>query len=93
MESVKLRSHVGKDGILHLDIPVNIQEADLEVTVTFKPIQIAKDSSEVEDFNQLDWHEFIERTAGSCADDPIIVDNGGIDESLDDDLTEVFDDI
>lgn len=69
MESIKLRSHVGKDGILHLDIPVNIQEVDLEVIVTFQPIQIVKDSSEVEDFNQLDWHEFIERTAGSLEDD------------------------
>jgi hypothetical protein len=93
MESIKLRSHVGKDGILHLDIPVNMPETDLEITVTFQPIQIVKDSAEVEDFNQLEWHEFIARTAGSCADDPIILDRGGIDESLDDDMTGVFDDL
>jgi L-asparaginase/Glu-tRNA(Gln) amidotransferase subunit D len=37
MQQVKLRSHVGEDGILHLDIPVEVKETDLEVTVTVKP--------------------------------------------------------
>lgn len=90
MKSIKLRSHVGQDGILHLDIPVNLQETDLEVTVSFKPVQTPENSSDTEDFNQLEWHEFIRRTAGSCADDPIIIDDEGIDDSLDDDLTGVF---
>jgi hypothetical protein len=40
MESIKLRSHVGKDGILHLDIPVNMEETELEVTVTFQAIRL-----------------------------------------------------
>ncbi len=90
MESIKLRSHVGKDGILHLDIPVNLQEADVEVTVMFQPVQSPQNSSDTEDFNQLDWQEFIKRTAGSCADDPIVLDKEGIDDRLDDDLSEVF---
>ncbi|MDY7047107.1 MAG: hypothetical protein RPG89_00350 [Microcystis panniformis WG22] len=37
IQQVKLRSHVGEDRILHLDIPVEVKETDLEVTVTFKP--------------------------------------------------------
>ena len=37
IQQVKLRSHVGEDQILHLDIPVEVKETDLEVTVTFKP--------------------------------------------------------
>jgi L-asparaginase/Glu-tRNA(Gln) amidotransferase subunit D len=37
MQQVKLHSHVGEDGILHLDIPVEVKETDLEVTVTVKP--------------------------------------------------------
>ena len=36
IQQFKLRSHVGEDGILHLDIPVEVKETDLEVTVTFK---------------------------------------------------------
>jgi L-asparaginase/Glu-tRNA(Gln) amidotransferase subunit D len=37
MQPIKLRSHVGEDGILHLDIPVEVTETDLEVIVTVKP--------------------------------------------------------
>ncbi|MCA2626363.1 MAG: hypothetical protein IM507_21425 [Microcystis sp. M20BS1] len=37
IQQVKLRSHLGEDRILHLDIPVEVKETDLEVTVTFKP--------------------------------------------------------
>ncbi len=69
METIKLRSHVGQDGILHLDIPVNLQETDFEVTVSFKPVQDNENYSDTQDFNQLEWHEFIRRTAGSLADD------------------------
>ena len=29
MQSIKLNSHVGSDGILHLDVPVNIKDADI----------------------------------------------------------------
>ncbi|NEP03663.1 MAG: hypothetical protein F6K25_26990 [Okeania sp. SIO2G4] len=40
---------------------------------------------------ELGWSRgFFERTAGSCADDPIVIDNGGIDESLDDSVRECF---
>ncbi|WP_096572834.1 hypothetical protein [Sphaerospermopsis kisseleviana] len=33
METITINSHVGQDGILHLDIPVNISNADLTVTI------------------------------------------------------------
>lgn len=69
MESIKLRSHVGKDGILHLDIPVNMKETDLEITVSFNAIESQDNISDSHDFNQLDWQEFIAQTAGSLAED------------------------
>jgi hypothetical protein len=69
VQTIHLRSHVGEDGILHLDIPVNISETDLEVTVIVHPVSPRADNSEIEDFNKLEWHEFIERTAGALADD------------------------
>lgn len=34
MQSITLRSHVGSDGILHLEVPVGLTDAELEVTVT-----------------------------------------------------------
>jgi len=42
MQSIKVRSHVGSDGILHLDIPVGVNDADLEVTVTVQPVTAPK---------------------------------------------------
>jgi len=38
MDSIKIRSHVGKDGILHLDIPVEMPDTEIEVTVTIQRI-------------------------------------------------------
>lgn len=38
MQKIVLRTRVGKDGILHLDVPVAIQDAVLEVTVTVQPV-------------------------------------------------------
>jgi hypothetical protein len=39
MQTVKLRSHVGEDGILHLDILLNMKETDLEITLTFESVK------------------------------------------------------
>ncbi|MDZ8221483.1 MULTISPECIES: hypothetical protein [unclassified Nostoc] len=38
MDSIKIRSHVGKDGILHLDIPVEMPDTEIEVTVTIQRV-------------------------------------------------------
>ena len=38
MPTIKLCSHVGEDGILHLDVPVALKETDLEITMTVEPI-------------------------------------------------------
>ena len=40
--------------------------------------------------HNLDWQEFINQTAGSCADDPIILDDLGFDNTLDDSLEEMI---
>lgn len=33
MQTITLNSHVGQDGILHLDIPVDVTNTDLTITV------------------------------------------------------------
>ncbi|MBG1258663.1 hypothetical protein [Nostoc commune] len=38
MDSIKIRSHVGKDGILHLDIPVEMPDTEIEVTLTIQRV-------------------------------------------------------
>ena len=34
METITLNSRVGQDGILHLDIPVNMVNADLTINIS-----------------------------------------------------------
>jgi hypothetical protein len=80
MESIKVRRRVGQDGILHLDIPVGLTERDVEVMVIYQPVSSPKVTG-----------RSLERFYGICADDPIVLDDSGISESLDDDLAGAFD--
>ncbi len=80
MESIKVRRHVGQDGILHLDIPVGITERDLEVMVIYESVSSSAATG-----------RSLEQLYGICADDPIIVDDRGISDALDDDLAGTFD--
>lgn len=66
MQSIKVRSHIGPDGILHLDIPVGVHDADLEVTVMVQPVTAPKTKTTEE----LGYPpDFFERTFGSLRDE------------------------
>lgn len=60
MEALKLKAHIGHDGILRLDVPVGIADVDCDVIVTVPPTMTVDE-----------WHQFVDRTAGSLVDDPI----------------------
>ena len=67
MQTIKLKSHVGDDGILHLDVPTNIKNAELEVVVTLKNI-----ISTSENRKKLEWSPgFFEKTAGAWEGEPL----------------------
>ena len=38
MESIKVRQHIGPDGVLHLDIPVGLTGQDVDVMVIYQPV-------------------------------------------------------
>ena len=80
MQRIKVRQRVGSDGILHLEIPTEIHESEVEVTVTYQLVQ----PSVTAERSLADFY-------GICADDPIIVDDFGVSASLDDDLEGAFD--
>jgi hypothetical protein len=42
MQNITLRSRVGADGMLHLDLPVIAFNMEVEVKLTVKPIHIVK---------------------------------------------------
>jgi hypothetical protein len=60
MEALKLKAHVGHDGILRLDVPVGVADVDCEIVVTVPSTMTAEE-----------WNQFVDRTAGSLAHDPI----------------------
>jgi len=60
METFRVKAHVGKDGILKLELPVGAKDVDCDVTVTVNT-----------KMTRQQWLSFIEETAGSLADDPI----------------------
>ncbi|KAF3885843.1 MULTISPECIES: hypothetical protein [Nostocales] len=76
MHSVTRRYHVSEDGILHLDVPIGLTNAELEVTVTFQAIAL----SNLENNTQgKGWPpNFFEETFGACKDEPIVIDGDGI---------------
>ncbi len=65
METIKLQTHVGSDGLLKLELPAGVTNRDVEVLVVVQPL-----SEEAVD--EMGWPiGFFERTYGALADDPI----------------------
>lgn len=61
METIKLHGHVDADGILKLQLPVELADQELEVYVVAPAPE-----------RKRGWPPgYFERTAGSLADDPI----------------------
>ncbi|NET59212.1 MAG: hypothetical protein F6K47_24650 [Symploca sp. SIO2E6] len=76
MASITLRSHVGTDGILRLDLPVGLTDAELEVTVTFKTLPPPEEGQLPQGKG---WSPgFFEETFGAFKDNPLIIDSEGI---------------
>jgi hypothetical protein len=61
MNRVTIRSRVDSEGVVHVDVPVGLAEADREVLVTIEAIAHSPMSPE-------EWRTFIDSTAGSIAD-------------------------
>jgi hypothetical protein len=80
MESIKVRQRVGRDGILHLNIPVEMMDGEVEAVVIYQPVQPL--TSVVPSLASL---------YGICSDDPIILDDCGVSDALDHDLAGAFD--
>jgi hypothetical protein len=86
MKSIKVRQHIGQDGILHLNIPVGLVEREIDVMVIYQPVLSA-----VVEESLTPVRKSLGSLYGICADDLIILDSLGISESLDDELVGAFD--
>lgn len=69
MKSVTLRSHVGADGILNLQVPVGITNAELEVMVIVQPLV----QPELKTSEHTGWMPgFFEEVIGSWEGEPLV---------------------
>lgn len=68
MSTIHTTTHAGPDGIIKLEVPTGLPDADFEVTVVVEPRKLARRMSREE------WLRFIDETAGSI-DDPSFVRN------------------
>jgi hypothetical protein len=70
MESVKVRTRVGRDGILNLRIPVGLSETDVDVVVVFQGVSPRPAATGPE---ALGWPPgYFEQTYGSFRDNPLV---------------------
>jgi hypothetical protein len=89
MNSMKLRSRVGADGVLNIKVPVGAADAEAEVVVVFQLVEREPTPKFPED---LGWPAgFFEQTAGSIPDFYEFDRYVGLDLSLDDDVALDFD--
>ena len=63
METIKLQTHVGSDGLLKLELAAGVTNRDVEVEVVIQPLN--------EEAAGETWAAFVERMYGVLADDPL----------------------
>jgi hypothetical protein len=73
MESIRVRQHIRQDGILRLDIPVEVTERDVDVMVIYQPVQPSL--TESDQFPNGETLPMLADLYGVCADDPVVVDD------------------
>jgi len=65
METFRLQTHIGADGVLKVELPTGFSGREVEVLVVLNPL-------ESEAVDALGWPiGFFDRTYGALADDPI----------------------
>lgn len=65
MQTIEMRAKVGKDGTLHLNLPLGEGEAEREVIVTVRPAARAATSPE-------EWQRFVTETRGAWQGEPLV---------------------
>ena len=70
MQTLKLKSHVGANGILHLDIPIGLQNQSLEIVLVVQVVpnmepEIPEDGSNTQTDTVETLDDFFAKTAGA----------------------------
>ena len=82
MKTIETRSRVGADGVLRLNLPVNLPETEVDVVIVVQPLPERLDGNghapngatgeSKDEATAKGWPPgFFEQTFGCCADDPL----------------------
>ncbi|APB33552.1 hypothetical protein GlitD10_1232 [Gloeomargarita lithophora Alchichica-D10] len=73
MEIQKIRTHIGEDGILQIQVPENLKNQNLEIIVIFHPISKREINSDHKTPEELGYSDhFIHHVLGSWEGEPLI---------------------
>jgi hypothetical protein len=59
MSTIHTRSHIGPDGLLHLTLPAEVTDAEVDVTVIMQPVAAKIPMSGQQ------WRDFVREAAGA----------------------------
>ncbi len=79
MQSISFQSHVGSDGKLRLEVPLNLANRDVEVVVIVQPVESASPQRQ-----QTEWgNGFLNHIAGGWKGEALVRDEQGAFETRD----------
>ncbi|MBX9253258.1 hypothetical protein H1Q63_04650 [Desmonostoc muscorum CCALA 125] len=72
MESIKIRTFIGDDGILQVQLPPQIVNQELDVVIVFQPVIKESSQSLIQTPQELVYsHRFVEEVIGSWEGEPL----------------------
>lgn len=72
MESIKIRTYIGDDGILQIQLPPEIANQELDVVIVFQPVIQKSIQSPTETPEEIGYsRKFVEEVIGSWEGDPL----------------------
>ncbi|MBD2363861.1 hypothetical protein H6G36_22190 [Anabaena minutissima FACHB-250] len=72
MESIKIRTHIGNDGILQIQLPPESANQELDVVIVFQPVIPEPSETKAKTPQELGYsHKFLENVIGSWEGEPL----------------------
>lgn len=72
MESIRIRTYIGDDGMLKIQLPSEIANQELDVVIVFQPVTQESSQSATQTPQELGYsHKFVEEVIGSWEGEPL----------------------
>jgi hypothetical protein len=78
MQSIKINSFIGLDGILHLNVPVGLTNQNVEIMLIYQPVESDNNENKAATLDELGWSpDFFEKTFGAWQGEPLVRESQG----------------